>query len=140
LLLLLVTSLNLFFVAVLLLLLLLLLLLSLLGGFGLLGGEELGVLHHVTAFLSLLELSLGGCLCVLIGELDEDAALCDEFEHPRQVLHVIEPPEQVRQLDLLVSSETPEVAGHVRVSQNVRRGYRRAHQEHARLQVGIQVL
>ena len=52
-----VTGLNLFFVAV---LLLLLLLLSLLGSFGLLGGEELRVLHHVSTLLSLLELSLGG--------------------------------------------------------------------------------
>ena len=83
-------------------------------GLSLLSSDELGV-SHVSALLGLLKLTLGRGLCILVGEGHKEATLLHKLEHSRQVLHVVEPAESVRQLDLLIGWQTREETGHVSV-------------------------
>jgi hypothetical protein len=105
---------------------------------GLLGlklGGSCGLRVITTLLCELLQLTLGWCLCIFIGECHKESTSLHLLKKARKMLHVVKPSEGMRELKLLKVSQTDEILSHMCMAKDVCRGDGMSNEEHSGLQV-----
>ena len=95
-------------------------------------GLKLGGFRVITALLcELLKFTLGWCLCIFIGEGHKETAGLHLLKKTREMLHVIDPSEGMRKLQLLEVSQANEILSQMCMSKDVCCGDGMSNEEHS---------